>query len=155
MTDKVSFAQAPQTPASGGFVRSVKEFSDTLTLDLTDEEIKRAFEILIKCISKWQNIFRAKIDPSTIMSYRDVEEIMKDVDMFESEVKERLADLHILASVDVMPVLEGHGYPTIVLEGALPSHYSAKYGFDHERKSAEVRKAKERNEVFLGSSSIG
>lgn len=155
MSEEISITP-PAVPESGGFVRSVKEFSDSLTLDLTDDEIAQAFKILMSVITRWQNIFRAKIDPSTLTSYKDVEDIMKDVDQFESEVKERLAEsLSILASVDVMPVIEGTGYPTIVLEGALPSHYSASYGTDHEKKSYQVRKAKERNEVFLGASKLG
>lgn len=140
----------PAVPESGGFVHSLKEFSDTLTLDLTDEEIAQTFKVLLEVITKWQNIFRSKM----ISSYKDAEDIIKDTDRFESEIKERLESLSILASVDVMPVIEGTGYPTIVLEGALPSHYSAKYGADHEKKTYEVRKAKEKGEVFLGASNI-
>lgn len=147
---------SPTLPANSGFVHSVKEFSDTLTLDLTDDEITQAFKILMGVIQRWQNIFRSKIDPSNVTTYRDVEQIMSDVDKFEAEVKERLAEsLHILASVDVMPVLDGTGYPTIVLEGALPSHYTATYGFDHERKGWEVKKAKEKSQVFLGVDQVG
>lgn len=146
---------SPTLPTNEGIVHNIKEFSDTLTLDLTDDEIKQAFEIIVKSIRKWQRIFRGKIDPSSIRTYRDVEDIMKDVDQFEDEIKTRLAEsMDLLVSVDVMPVMEGTGYPTIVLEGALPSHYTARHGYDHEKKSWEVRKAKERDEVFLDASKI-
>jgi hypothetical protein len=146
---------SPALPTDEGVVRSVKEFSDTLTLDLTDAEIKAAFEIIIKVIQKWQGIFRAKIDPNSPLSFGAVEEVMKAVDDFEDEIKTRLAEsLNLLVSVDVMPVLEGTGYPTIVLEGALPSHSSAQYGMDHEKKAYEVKKAKERGEVFLGAKTL-
>ena len=145
---------SPDLPTNGTIVRSLKDFGDTLTLDLNDDEIKHAFEIMIKMIRKWQGIFRAKIDPRSAISFRDIDDAMGFVDQFEDEIKTRMMEeMDLLVSVDVMPVFEG-GYPTIVLEGALPSHASAKYGLDHEKKEYEVRKAKERGEVFLGSTTI-
>lgn len=142
-------------PTADGVVTSLKQFGDTLTLDLTDDEIQQAMKIVLPIISKWQGIFRSKIDPSNVTTYRDVEDIMGDVDKFEDEVKTTFMEkMDLLVTVDVMPVLEGTGYPTIVFEGAIASHSSAKYGLDHEKKSAEVKLAKDKGEVFLGAKNL-
>lgn len=158
MTDQNSFTPqitSPTMPVGDAPIQNLKQFSDTLTLDLTDDEIQRAMKTVLPIISKWQNVFRSKIDPSNVLSYRQVEEIMKDVDKFEDEVKTTFMEkMDLLVSVDVMPVLEGTGYPTIVFEGAMDTHSSAKYGLDHERKSYEVRKAKDLNQTFLGSDKL-
>lgn len=148
------FVTSPTLPTND-VVTSLKGFSDTLTMDLTDEEIQRAMKTVLPIISKWQRIFRSKITPNTLMSYRDVEDMMKDVDKFEDEVKTTFMEkMDLLVSVDIMPVLEGTGYPAIVFEGALDTHSTAKYGLDHEKKSHEVRKAKDLGEVFLGANSL-
>jgi hypothetical protein len=141
-------------PSNDQPVKSLKEFSDTLTLDLTDAEIKQVFEICYKSIQQWQEVFNAKLDPHSAVSANSVEEAMQLVDRWEGELQEQLAEVNILGSVDVMPVLEGTGYPTIVIEGALPEHYSAKYGFDHEQKKFEVKLAKSRGETFLGAKEL-
>jgi hypothetical protein len=142
----------PQAPVSNDQpVRSLKEFSDTLTLDLTDQEIKQAFEIIYRSIQEWQGIFRAKLDPHSTTQVKDVEEALSWVDRWEGRLQEQLAEINIAASVDIIPVLEGTGHPTIVIEGATEDHYSAKYGMDHEKKGYEVKKAKERDEAFLGA----
>lgn len=146
--------QAPQM-SNDQPVRSLKEFSDSLTLDLTDREIKQAFEIIYHSIQKWQQIFRSKLDPHSAVSVNGLEEAMNLVDRWENEIREQLAEINIVASVDVLPVLEGTGHPTIVIEGATQDHYSAKYGFDHEQKEHEVKAAKERREVFLGAKDLG
>src|SRR5579875_1594501 len=142
-----------QAPAASNDqpVRSLKEFSDTLTLDLTDREIKQAFEIIYRSIQKWQGVFRAKLDPHSAVSVNDLEEAMDLVDRWEVEIREQLGEIGIVASVDVLPVLEGTGHPTIVIEGATPDHYSAKYGFDHEQKEFEVKRSKNSGEAFLGA----
>lgn len=146
---------SPTMPTDDGVVGSLKQFSDTLTLDLTDDEIQRAMKIVLPIISKWQGIFRAKIDPSNVTTYKDLEDIMKDVDNFEDEVKTTFMEkMDLLVTVDVMPVLEGTGYPTIVFEGAIGSHSSAQYGLDHEKKGYEVKKAKDLKQPFLGADKL-
>jgi hypothetical protein len=148
------FVTSPTLPTND-VVTSLKGFSDTLTMDLTDEEIQRAMKTVLPIISKWQRIFRSKMGHNALLSYRDVEDMMKDVDKFEDEVKTTFMEkMDLLVTVDIMPVLEGTGYPAIVFEGALSSHSTAKYGMDHEKKSHEVRKAKDLGEVFLGADNL-
>ena len=144
---------SPTLASNDGIVKSLKEFSDNLTLDLTDAEIKQAFEIIYRSIRKWQQIFRAKLDPHSLRSFHDLDEAMELTEKFEDEIKTRLAEMDILATVDVMPVFEGQP-PVIELIGTLPSHYSAQYGLDHERKEYEVRKATERGEPVLGAKDL-
>jgi len=118
-----------------GRVNSLKDFSGALTMDLSDAEIKRAFELVITTKNKWQEIFRAKFP------FDSIEAAMDLVGQFEDEVKTRLAEeLSLLVTVDVMPVLEGREIE-IVFMGAFPGHSVNKYGFDHERKEYEVKKA--------------
>lgn len=142
---------SPDLPADAGFVHSPKEFSDALTLDLTDEEIQKAMELILQIRRKWSAKFRAKFSGHGGFT---VDEAFKMLNDFEVELKDTLADkMDLLISVDMEPVVMGQP-PTIVLEGALPSHSSAKYGLDHEKKGWEVKKAKEKNESFLGESKL-
>lgn len=142
---------SPTLPADDGIVRSPKEFSDNLTLDLTDDEIQRAMSAVLEVRAKYSRIFRSKFGPHGNFT---VEGAMIALDEFEKELKDRLAQQDLLVSVDVEPVLFGEP-PIITLEGALPTHVSAKYGLDHERKSYEVRKAKDLGQDFLGIDKLG
>lgn len=138
---------SPELPADEGIVHTPKQFSDALTLDLTDEEIQRAYVIISKTSTKWRYIFASKLGHNNFT----VEQAMKLVDQFEDELKTRLADeLDLLAAVDVEPVFDGQP-PVVELIGALPSHYSARYGADHEKKTWEVKKAKGLGQDFLGA----
>lgn len=133
-------------PTNDGIVSTPKEFSDALTLDLTDDEITQAMQITLRIRQKWQDRFRS--------AFRDlnftVNQAMKMVDQFEDELKDELANkLNILVHVDAAPVFEGE--PMVIeFMGGLPSHSSAKYGLDHEKKTWEVQKAKEKGQDFLG-----
>ena len=140
---------SPTLPANEGFVYTPKQFSDALTLDLTDGEIQQALGIIVNTSKKWRTRFAYK----SLTGFHDVEEAMKLVDQFESELKTRLADIDLLATVDVMPVFEGQP-PIVELVGALPGHPSEKYGLDHEKKTWEVKKAKALGQDFLGSDHI-
>lgn len=142
---------SPTLPTNEGIVHTPKQFSDSLTLDLTDDEIARAMQITLPIKAKYERIFRYRISPHGGFT---VEQAMKLLDQFEDELKTKLAEeLDLLVSVDVAPVFEGQP-PVIEFLGALPSHYSAKHGADHERKAWEVRRAKERGEDFLGSGNL-
>jgi hypothetical protein len=134
-----------------GIVKTPKEFSDALTVDLTDEQITQALKTLLPITRKWQDRFRAKFN---VDNFR-IEEAMKMIDQFEDELKYELATkCHLLARVDVEPVFNGES-PTIEILGALPSHSSSIYGMDHEKKTYEAVKAKELNKDFLGIDKIG
>lgn len=138
---------SPDLPADSGIVVSRKQFSDGLTLDLTDSEITQALGITLPIKKKWTAIFRSRLNSNQFT----VEQAMKLVDQFEDELVTTLAErMDLIATVDASPVFEGE--PLVIdFVGALDSHYTAKYGFDHERKTYEVQKAQERGEVFLGA----
>jgi hypothetical protein len=142
---------SPEIPVDEGKVFTPKQFSDGLTMDLTDDEIQKSLKIILETKVKWEGIFRAKIGHGGI----NVEQAMKLIDQFEDELITRLADsLSLIATVDASPVFEGQP-PIIDLVGALPSHYSAKYGADHEKKRSEVVAAKAKGQAFLGIDKIG
>lgn len=141
---------SPALPVDEGIVRTSKQFSDGLTLDLTDDEIAKALRITLPIKRKWEDKFRSRLRHNNFT----VEEAMKMVDQFEDELVYELATkLDLIATVDVASVFEG-GSPVIEFVGCLGSHPSAKYGLDHERKTHEVRKANEQKEAFLGESKL-
>lgn len=141
----MSIVTSPQLPVDDGIVTSAKQFSDALTQELTDDEIKRAFELIVRISKKWHEKFASKFGPHSLFT---PEEALESLDEFEEELKYELATkLHVYATVDATPVFEGKP-PIVELAGALPSHNIAKYGFDHERKSAEVQKATARGEAY-------
>ena len=139
---------SPTLDTESGIVTSVKDFSGKLTLDLTDDEIKRAMVIVTRVKRKWQERFRSKFsDPNLSFS---LDEAMDLVTQFEDEIKTELAEkVNVLATVDPIPVLEGK---PLVIEwiGKLPGDDIYKYGMDHERKETQVKKATQRGEDFLG-----
>lgn len=45
---------SPNLPADSGIVKTEKQFSDSLTQDLTDEEIKQALALLLPIKKKWE-----------------------------------------------------------------------------------------------------
>jgi hypothetical protein len=120
------------------YVGSLKEFSDTLTLDLTDADIKRAFEICMRSLRKWRPIFNAKFDPHSATSVNTRDEAWSLIMQWDSEIHEQLGEMDLDGEVDIEPLRYGQP-PTIVINGALESHDTAKWGLDHERKSYEVR----------------
>jgi hypothetical protein len=141
---------SPTLPTHDGIVYSPKEFSDNLTLDLTDDEISQAMKAILDVRTKYSRIFRSKFGPHGGFT---VEDAMKSLDEFEQELKDRLAQQDLLVSVDVEPVLFGEP-PIITLEGNMTSHISASYGLDHERKTYEVKKSKELGQPFLGADKV-
>ena len=137
---------SPQLPTDDGIVKSAKQFSDALTQDLTYDEIKGAFELTVSITKKWHAKFGRRFGPHAIFT---PEEALEELDKFEEELKYELATkLDVYATVDPTPVFEGKG-PIVEFAGALPSHKIAKYGFDHDRKSSEVKKATARGEDYF------
>jgi hypothetical protein len=138
---------SPTLAVDEGIVRSPVEFSNALTLDLTDSEIQQALKTILPITKKWQTIFINKFarDP-----HFDVDRAMDLVDQMEREVKETMMEkCQLLVSVDVTPLLEGQ--PIVIsFEGALASHSVSKYGFDHEAKEFEVKRAVNRQEAYYG-----
>jgi len=136
---------SPHLPVDDGIVTSAKQFSDALTQELTDDEIKRAFELTVRISQKWHEKFVSKFGPHSIFT---PEEALEELDAFEEELKYELATrLHVYATVDATPVFEGEP-PIVEFAGALPSHNIAKYGFDHEKQQSLVTKATARGEDY-------
>ena len=136
---------SPQLPVDDGIVSSAKQFSDGLTQDLTDDEIKRAFEMTVRISNKWHEKFAKSFGPHSIFT---PELALEALDAFEEELKYELATkLDVYATVDATPVFEGNP-PIVEFAGALPSHKIAKYGLDHERKSIEVKRATAKGEDY-------
>lgn len=73
----------------------------------------------------------------------------ENLEALRDEVLTRLADASILATVDVAPVLNGEP-PIVEIIGKVAGDPQHKYGFDHEKKQYEVRKATQRGEDYLG-----
>lgn len=140
---------SPEMPVDPGIVTTPKAFSDALTLDLTDDEIQRALTTTLRIKKKYEEKFRYRFGSPNFT----VEQAAKMIDQLEDEIKTTMAEMDILVHVDMAPVFEGEG-PVIEFLGAMPSHYSAKYGSDHEKKTWEVQKALERGEVFLGANKL-
>lgn len=141
---------SPEMKVDEGKVWTPKQFSDGLTMELTDDEIKQSYAIIVDVSRKWRRTFASKLRHGNFT----VEQAMKLVDQMEDELVTRLAeDLDIIATVDAAPVFEGQP-PVIELVGALPSHSSAKFGLDHEKKSWEVKRAKDLGQDFLGSDKL-
>lgn len=131
----------------GVIMNSEKQFADSLTMDLTDEEIDSLLRTILPIRQKWQVRFinRFSNDPKF-----DVDKAMKMVDDFEDELKYEAATKHkVLLTVDVSPLLEGKSM-CIDVVGALPGHTINTHGMDHERKEFEVKRAVSREEDWLG-----
>lgn len=142
---------SPQLPVNDGIVTSAKQFSDALTQELTDDEIKRAFELTVRISNKWHRKFVSKFGPHSIFT---PEEALEALDEFEEELKYELATrLHVYATVDATPVFEGEP-PIVEFAGALPSHKIAKEGFAHDQKEWEVKHATARGEAYYGQKGI-
>lgn len=140
-------ATSPQLPVDDGIVTSAKEFSDVLTQELTDDEIKRAFELTVRISHKWHEKFVSRFGPHSMFT---PEEALEALDEFEEELKYELATkLHVFATVDPTPIFEGEP-PIVEFAGALPSHAIAQHGFDHEKKTWEVQHATARDEDYYG-----
>lgn len=147
MNDEIVTPTSPELPVRDtGIVKTKKEFSDSLTQDLTDEEIQRAMQLMLPIKQKWQRKFISRYTHETNFN---PDQAMKLVDEFEKELVATMAEkANLIVSVDVVPLLEGK---PLVIEyvGVLPGH-SASKGFDHERKAFEVKKAVQREEDWYG-----
>lgn len=125
---------SPELPVDDkGVVRTAKDFSGALTLEMNDDQIKQAYQIVIDIQERYK--FRPATEP-----------VLKELG---DEVVHRLASVGVLASFDPVPLAEGKP-PIVEFVGAVPGSQILKYGMDHEKKQWEVRKAEERGEDFHG-----
>lgn len=138
------FPTSPHLNTGQDTVSTAKDFTGLTTLDLTDEEVKIFLETTVKITKKHQTIWK------TLFPFNSIEQCMELLDKLEQELAYTLMErLDVLVRIDGTPVFEG-GAPIIELLGKMEGTSLAKYGQDHEKKTWEVQKAKERGEDFLG-----
>lgn len=103
------------------------------SMELTDHEVGQIAQI----IGKIQRTYGKKHNSP------------ENLDMLRDEALTRLAEIGILATVDPTPCF--HNEPPIVeIIGKVPGHEMHTHGFDHEKKSWEVKKANELGEAYRG-----
>jgi hypothetical protein len=103
------------------------------SMELTDHEVGE----IAKIIGKIQRTYGQKHNTP------------ENLDMLRDEALTRLAEIGILATVDPTPCY--HNEPPIVeIIGKVPGHEMHTHGFDHEKKSWEVKKANELGEAYRG-----
>jgi hypothetical protein len=138
---------SPELPADGDILKTQKQFSGAMTLDLQDHEIKACMKILHdvreRHLRKWLTKFN---DPQNFT----LDDAMDAVEQFENELKTEMAEkVNVLVSVDATPLLVGEGLKMEWL-GVLPGGSLERYGLDHEQKEWEVKRANARDEDYLG-----
>lgn len=119
-------------PVPDDTIKSSKQLASVAS-ELTDEEIKWVFEIVM--------MTRAKYSGRSNSS--------KNLEAMRDEVLTRLMERNIIAELDPAPALYGEP-PVLEIIGKVTGDGYHKYGFDHEKKYYEVNKAVERKEDFLG-----
>jgi hypothetical protein len=138
------FVTSPNLPTGKDTVSTAKDFSGAMTLDLSDEEIKRALEITTSIVRKHQAVWRRKFP------FDNLEQIADLLEELEKELSYKMmTELDVLVRVDGTPIFQG-GHPVIEWMGKVQGSSLDKHGQDHERKEWEVKKARERDEDFLG-----
>lgn len=138
------FVQSPNLSTGKDTVSTAKEFSGAMTLDLTDDEIKKALEITVGTVNKHQAKWRQKFP------FDSLEQVSDLLEELQSELSYKMAtELDVLVRVDGAPVFMGQA-PVIEWLGKLDTSSLAKHGQDHEKKQWEVQKADERGEDYLG-----
>lgn len=118
--------------------KNSRDFSGMLTMDLTDDEIAQAYRIIV----------------TTRNRYSDRVASRENLEALGDEIVYRLADeAGILSKFDPVPLAEG-GFPEVELIGKVGTDSIHKYGFDHEKKEWEVKKATQQGENFLGEEKV-
>jgi hypothetical protein len=136
------YVTSPNLPTDRDVVSTAKDFAGATTLELTDEETKLFLEHTISIVNKHQTVWK------TMFPFNSIEQCMELCDKLEQELAYTMAvELDVLVRVDATPVFEGQG-PIVEYLGKMEGTSLDKYGQDHEKKTWEVQKAKERGEDF-------
>lgn len=139
MTIPVNSPTLPTTST----VSNVTDFSNAMTLDLNDDEIKIAGELILSIRAKYVGRWR-------YMSFDSVDHAVSELEKMRDELSTTLAEkLGLLVSVDGSPILDGQP-PVIEIIGKIEGTQFANFGMDHEKKAWEVKKATDRGEDYLG-----
>src|SRR5438132_12337085 len=104
-------------------------------VNLHDHEIVAAYRVGERLTAKFGR-----------RTWASLEQFLAVSDELEKEAAEAIAEIGLIASVDTTPMFAG-GPPTVSIVARAPGN-----DFDHERKAAEVRAARERGETVLGES---
>jgi hypothetical protein len=138
------FPTSPNLPTGKDTVSTAKEFSGAMTLDLSDDEIKRALEVCVSVVRKHQDVWKRKYP------FESMEQIADLLNELEKELSYKMMEeVECLVRVDGTPAFYGQP-PVIEWLGKIDTSDLAKYGQDHERKTYEVQKAEARGEDYLG-----
>lgn len=129
-------------------ITSAKAFSGAMTLEMSDAEIKTAYELLTRIKRRHTEYFQKKYP----FHGWEMEDMLTLLSQFEDEVKTELAEkCNVLATVDTVPLLEGQPM-AVELLGKLPGDYIHTHGMDHERKEWEVKRTR-KDEAYKGEKS--
>lgn len=101
--------------------------------ELLDSEAQEAVQVIASVQSK----------------YADRQNTVENLEELRDEALTRLMEIGILAEFDPTPAFYGEP-PILEIRGKISTDPLHKYGFDHEQKQYEVRKAQERGEEYLG-----
>jgi hypothetical protein len=115
--------------------KSNKELSTGLmrqdTTELREEDVRNIGRLAAQIVPKYKYRLRSA----------------QTLQEFDNEVMHRFAEVGLIARVLPDP---DTGMYTIDVIGHVPGHDIHKFGFDHEEKQYEVRKATERGEDYRG-----
>lgn len=132
---------AGEPDPDAGIVKNAVEFAHT-AYNLQDHEALEAIDIMRKYQRRW--IYRAR------WGWHNWEDLADFLEELGGNIQYEFAErLNLLTRWDPTPVLEGKP-PLLEVMDKMPSDDIHKFGFDHERKGFEVRKAVGRGEEFLG-----
>lgn len=124
---------SPTQEVNDGILRNPKDFSGALTMELTDDEIAKAYRIVYRLQQKYAHA------PNTAAV----------LDRLRDEALTRLSEIGVVASFDPSPCLYGEP-PILDFIGKVSTDSIHTHGMDHERKEWEVKRALKRGEDFLG-----
>ena len=123
---------SPSLPNTDTTITSEKQFVH-FNDELTDSEAVAAVRIVAHVQEKYQFMTATK----------------ENLEAMRDELLTRLMEMNILAEVDPAPVLNGEP-PVVEFIGKIAGDDIHKYGFDHEKKQWEIRKAREQGKDYLG-----
>lgn len=138
------YVTSPNLPTDRDVVGTAKGFVNATTTELNDDEAKKFLEITIGIVKKHQTIWKR------LFPFDSLEQCVGLLDRLEQELTyTMMVEMNIMVRVDGTPIFAG-GAPVIEFLGKTEGTPFAIYGMDHEKKEAEVRKAKDRGEDYLG-----
>lgn len=113
-------------------VRTPKELSRASTMELTDSEVTKVFQEIVRIQRR----------------YASRRNTHQNLEALRDEVLTRLMEMNILATFDPAPCLQGLP-PEVEIIGKVGQE-AEQHGFDHEKQQWEVRKATGRGEDYYG-----